>query len=189
MFHMKEFFFWTNFYEAVMFILGQHCKWWLCSLIHLENFYFIKESGLQWMNDSLSCLGGFPVGLLWLVGWCRGRCTWRSPHGQMGTYLNAHLWHIFLCCHVEEEEEDGEKEDLGCLESEKVKVKSFSHVQLFGTPWTVAYQACPSMGFSRQEYWNGWPFPSPGDLPDPGFKPGSPALQADALPSEPPEKP
>ena len=56
-------------------------------------------------------------------------------------------------------------------------------------PWTVAYQAPPSMGFSRQEYWNGLPFPSPEDLPDPGIEPGSPALQADALPSEPPGKP
>ena len=58
----------------------------------------------------------------------------------------------------------------------KVKVKSLSHVQIFATPWTVAYQAPPSMGFSRQEYWNGLPFPSPGDLSDPGIEPGSPAL-------------
>ena len=63
--------------------------------------------------------------------------------------------------------------------SEK-KVKSLSRVQLFATPWTVAYQAPPSMGFSRQECWSGLPFPSPGDLPNPGIKPGSPALQADA---------
>ena len=54
------------------------------------------------------------------------------------------------------------------------------------TPWTVAYQAPLSMGFSRQEYWSGLPFPSPGDLPDSGIEPRSPALQADALPSEPP---
>ena len=52
--------------------------------------------------------------------------------------------------------------------------------------WTIAHQAPPPMEFSRQDYWNGLPFPSPGDLPDPGIKPGSPALQADALPSEPP---
>ena len=57
------------------------------------------------------------------------------------------------------------------------------------TPWTVAHQAPLSMGFSRQEYWSGLPFPSLGDLPDPGIEPGSPALQADALPSEPPGKP
>ena len=52
------------------------------------------------------------------------------------------------------------------------------------TPWTVAHQAPLSMGFSRQEYWNGLPFPSPGDLPDPGIEPGSPALQADDLLTE-----
>ena len=67
-----------------------------------------------------------------------------------------------------------------------VKVKSLSRVRLFATPWTVAYQAPPSMGFSRQECWSGLPFPSPGDRPDPGITPWSPALQADALPSEPP---
>ena len=65
-------------------------------------------------------------------------------------------------------------------------MKSVSHVQLFVTPWTVAHQAPPSMEFSRQEYWCGLPFPSPGDLPNPGIEPGSPALRADALPSEPP---
>ena len=69
------------------------------------------------------------------------------------------------------------------------KVKLLSRVQLFATPWTVAYQAPLSIEFSRQEYWSGLPFPSPGDLPDPAIKPGSPALQADALPSEPPGKP
>ena len=68
----------------------------------------------------------------------------------------------------------------------KVKVKSFSRVRLFATPWTVAYQSPQSMGFSRQEYWSTLPFPSPGDLPNPGIKSASPALQADALPSEPP---
>ena len=68
-------------------------------------------------------------------------------------------------------------------------MKSLSRVRLFATPWTVAYQAPPSVGFSRQECWSGLPFPSPGDLPDPGIEPGSPALQADALLSEPPGKP
>ena len=59
----------------------------------------------------------------------------------------------------------------------KVKVKSLSHFLLFGTiPWTVAYQALLSMGFSRQEYWSGLPFPSPGDLPNPGVEPGCSAL-------------
>ena len=65
-----------------------------------------------------------------------------------------------------------------CLESE---VKLLSRVRLFATPWTVAHQAPLSVGFSRQEYWSGLPFPSPGDLPNPGIEPRSPALQADAL--------
>ena len=75
-----------------------------------------------------------------------------------------------------------------CNSSMKVKVKSLSHVQLFATPWTVAYQLPLSMGFSRQEYWSGLPFPFPGDLPNPGIEPESSALQADTLPSEPPGK-
>ena len=58
----------------------------------------------------------------------------------------------------------------------KVKVKLLSRVRLFATPWTVAHQVPLSMGFSRQEYWSGLPFPSPGNLPDPEIEPGSPAL-------------
>ena len=71
----------------------------------------------------------------------------------------------------------------------KVKVKSLSRVGLFATPWTVAHQASPSMEFSRQEYWSGLPFPSPGNLANPEIKPGSPALWADTLPFEPPGNP
>ena len=67
-------------------------------------------------------------------------------------------------------------------------MKSLSRVLFFATPWTVAYHT-PSTGFSRQENWSGLPFSSPGDLPDPGIEPRSPALQAEALPSEPPGKP
>ena len=67
----------------------------------------------------------------------------------------------------------------------KLKVKSLSRVRLFATPWTVAHQAPLCMGFSRQEYWSGLPFPSPADLPDPGIEPGTPAFQADSLTSEP----
>ena len=67
-------------------------------------------------------------------------------------------------------------------------MKLLSRVRLVATPWIVARQASPSMGFSRQEYWSGLPFPSSGDLPNPGIKPGSPTLEADALPSEVPGK-
>ena len=68
-------------------------------------------------------------------------------------------------------------------------LKSLSHIQVFATSWTVALQAPLSMGFCRQEYWSGLPCLPPGDLPDPGVKSHSPALQADSLPSEPPGKP
>ena len=66
-------------------------------------------------------------------------------------------------------------------------MKSLSHVQLFATPRTVVCQAPPSMGFPRQEYWSGLPFPSPGNLLDSRMKPKSPIVQADSLPSKPPE--
>ena len=65
----------------------------------------------------------------------------------------------------------------------------FSHVRFFVIPWTVARQPPLSMGYFRQEYWNGLPFPSPRDLPNPGIEPRSPALQEDSLLSEPTGKP
>ena len=68
-------------------------------------------------------------------------------------------------------------------------LSSRSVVWLYATPWTVAYQAPPFLRFPRQDFWSRLPFPSPGDLPDPGIEPRSPSLQAEALPSEPPGKP
>ena len=80
--------------------------------------------------------------------------------------------------------------------SEKLKIphvcgvlSHFSCVQLLATPWTVAHQAPLSMGFPRQEYWSGLPFPSPGDLPEPGIKPVSPALTGGFFTTEPLGKP
>ena len=98
-------------------------------------------------------------------------------------------------CRVELQEGTVEREDGvdpkvksldGLITRILSEVKSLSRVRLFATPWTVAYKAPPSMGFSRQEYWSGLPFPSLGDLPDPVIEPGAPALQADSLPSESP---
>ena len=71
----------------------------------------------------------------------------------------------------------------------KENVAALDHARFFATPWTVAHQAPLSMGFSRQQYWSGLPFHPPGDLPDPGFKPESPALQAASLPATPSGKP
>ena len=73
--------------------------------------------------------------------------------------------------------------------SELSQSSKLSLVWLFVIPWTVAYQAPLSIGFSRQEYWSGLQFLSTGDLPDPGIRPGSPSLQEESLPSEPPGKP
>ena len=73
--------------------------------------------------------------------------------------------------------------------TERKKSEVSQSIQLFMTSWTVAYQVPLSMEFSRQEYWSGLPFPSPGESSWPGIEPRSPALQADALPSEPPGKP
>ena len=93
------------------------------------------------------------------------------------TFQQSLLWTWTLICY------------LITWPKERKKVKSLSRVRLFVTPWMVAYQAPQSMGFSRQEYWSGLPLSFPGDLPDPWIEPGSPTLQSDALPSEPPGKP
>ena len=77
-----------------------------------------------------------------------------------------------------------------CFSSSSLSVLSCSVVSdSFVTPWTVTHQAPPSLGFSRQEYWSGLPFPSPGDLANPGIEPRAPALQVESLPSGPPGKP
>ena len=81
------------------------------------------------------------------------------------------------------EAEDVKKRWQEYTESER-KVKLLSRVRLFATPWTIAYKAPLSMGFSRQGYWSGLPFPSPEDLPDPGIEPASsasPTVQVDSL--------
>ena len=70
---------------------------------------------------------------------------------------------------------------LMCYKIESEKWSRSSGVWLFAIPWTVGYQASPSIRFSRQEYWSGLPFPSPRDLPDTGIKLASPALQVDSL--------
>ena len=75
------------------------------------------------------------------------------------------------------------------LSEDTEEMKLLSRVWFFVILWTVAYQDPSYVEFSKQEYWSGLPFPSPGDLPNPGIEPRSPSLQADTLPSEPPGKP
>ena len=124
------------------------------------------------------------------------------------THLNAEFQRIarrdkkpFLsdqCKEIEENNIMGKTRDLfmkirdtrGTFHASSVQsVQSLSCVRLFTTPWTVAFQAPMSMGFSRQEHWSGLPCLPPGHLPNPGIEPRSPALQVDSLPSEPPGKP
>ena len=105
--------------------------------------------------------------------------TLRQLRGFLGTTGYCHIWRLGY----------GEITQPLMRAWREGKGKLLSPVQLFATPWTVAHQAPPSVEFSRQEYWSGLPLPSPDDLPDPWIEPRSPALQADALPSEPPGKP
>ena len=125
-----------------------------------------------------------------MIGSVTSLKAWVLSSCQFCLLQGIHFFHVYL----NDWKVDGAalgitaRYDIAQLKMRKVKVKSPSRVRLFATPWTVAYQAPPSRGFSRQEYWSGLPFPSPEDLPDPGIKPRSPALKADALTSEPPGK-
>ena len=110
-----------------------------------------------------------------------------TPHPQSGSLqshqgpgirLPSNLWAVSCYPTLTIRKKERKKE--------RKKVKWLSHVRLSVTPWTIAHQASPSMEFSMHEYWSGLLFPSSGDLPDSGIEPRSPALQADALPSEPP---
>ena len=106
------------------------------------------------------------VGVYYLPGRCMCWSTWKLPKPD----ATGILWR---------------------LSQVHVHAQWLSCVQLFEAPWTVACQTPPPMEFSRQEYWSGLPFPSPGDLPNPGMEmePRSPALQANSLPAELPGKP
>ena len=104
--------------------------------------------------------------------------SWRNNAHYLQTMLQGHSNQNSMTLAQKQTHRSMEQDRV------KVKVKALSRVRLCD-PWTVAHQAPLSMGFSRQEYWSGLPFPSPGDLPDPGIEPKSPALQADALTSEP----
>ena len=122
-----------------------------------------------------------PISLLWSQTLTQGSGSLIAERGRGYSELRwgtPSSWHL-LCLHP------GSLSST-LLISHACVLSCFSSFQLFATPWTVARQAPLSVGFSRQEHWIGFPFPSPGDLPSPGIKPRSPALQADSLSSEPP---
>ena len=174
----------------LMLILYPHTEKFLCLLHHFSTPITVNIIGTDWMihvvrisdvchlftllycfNYSHFCFHHYRLALL--------SCTSNITTAFLFAFRYPGLEiKILYCCTL-----------YSSIQYTKVKVKSLSRVWLFATPWTVAYQAPLSMGFSRQECWSGLPFPSPGDLPNPGIEPGSPALQADALPSEPLGKP
>ena len=113
--------------------------------------------------------------LLWLVleffpAWSQGPSLGSCPRGSHNTWDMTVFW-----CSTFPTTNRSVREH-SCM------LSRFSHVQLFATVWTLAHQPPMSMGFSRQEYWSELPCPPPGDLPDPGIKSESPALQVDSWP-------
>ena len=149
------------------------------------SWLFISGGQSTWASVSASVLpkniqGWFPLGLTGLISLLSKGCSRVfSQHCSSKTLILQHSTFLSSNSHI------------GTWPLEKPwrsEVMSLSRAQLFVIPWTVASQAPPSIGFSRQEYWSGLLFPSPGDPPDPGIEPGSPTLQADSLTSEPPGK-
>ena len=124
-----------------------------------------------WSTDFYFLEVGEPQGTLWPLALCIIRVLHRTV--CKGPYY-------YLCYETDTEARDAKW--LGC------KCESLSRVQLVVTPWTVAHQAPLFTEFSRQEYWSGWPVSYPGNLPDPGMEPRSPALQEDSFLSKPPGK-
>ena len=157
---------------------------WLLRKAFLSLIVILWNSEFKWVYLSFSPLPLAPLlfSAIWKASSCNHfaflhffflgmvllpvSCTmsWTSIHSSSGALSYLIPW-IYLSLPL-----------YNRIKKRKKKVKSLSHVWLFATPWTVAYQSPPSMGFSRQEYWNGLPFPSPGDLPDPGIETESPAL-------------
>ena len=126
---------------------------------------------IGWWGDNLNLLRPIRT-FLWIAWYFKYSCLYcLSLYGRKNVvvcylFFKHCVWCVCVCIHIERE----------IYLSMCVHAQSFSLAWLFATTWTVAHQASLSIEFSRQEYWNGLPFPSPGDLPDPGIKPASLAL-------------
>ena len=172
------------FFKEKNRLIDKYCYFCNISLGSLSLKKYCQGRGEQ-RQELLFCL----ISVLWFFnGRCISLCSLQNK--REGILERAHL--LLLPCKDlflrDFKVLTGAKfQEMAELRENNEFVKSLSHLQTFAMPRTVAYQAPPSMGFSRQEYQSGLPFPSPGDLPDPGIEPRSPALQADALPSEPHE--
>ena len=152
----------------------------IVSYVYFRSFFQMLTATTKWKKLTTWWSGAFSPQAFWSL---------RIAHVTSANQRTVHEWiayHVAPLPHQAFQntllKTSGE---LGVWGARK-KVKSLSGVRLFETPWTVAYQASPSMGFSRQEYWSGLLFPSPEDLPDPRIEPRSPALEADTLTTEPP---
>ena len=141
-----------------------HCCW--------EIFVFLtcfrSETDKTWWEDSFCLSVAFQISCMWL----ENLICLPEPLIQR----NWELMFSLFCFYFLTPQLEGRHNSDKLIYSIQWKWSRLSRVWLFATPWAVAYQASQSMGFSRQEYWSGLPFPSPGDLPDPGIEPGSPAL-------------
>ena len=138
---------------------------------NLENLFIQWQTGQ--LAHNLSFKTHHPPARIWISHPICWHLTSLKPQQTTPCILTPFPWKLTLICKA-----DPAKSDYEYLThfTDTPPRKSLSRVQLFATPWTVAYKALLSMGFSRQEYWSGLPFPSPGDLPHPGIEPGSPAL-------------
>ena len=123
-----------------------------CSEISCQVDHELYARMKKWTNEQ--CLPINHCRVLWTKGVQLGWCIPAEPKLAARDHDFSPEWPLNIC----------------------LTWKSLSHVQLFASPWTVARQAPLSMGFFRQEHWSGLPFPSPGDIPDPGIESGSPAL-------------
>ena len=140
-------------------------KKWLCKeMTHWKRPWCWEGLGAGGEGDNRVWDGWMASPARWTWVWVNSRSWWWT--GRPGVLLFMGSQRV----------RHDRATELNWTELMKVKVKSLFRVQLIATPWTAAYQAPPSMGFSRREYWSGVPLPSPGDLPDPGIKPRSPIL-------------
>ena len=186
-------------------VSGWHCSLF-CNCCYSQKNDFNKS----WQDQALVVSQKFQVQYVWNSNRIQRRkqfeiCSWKSAHAE-GRPPTQKLIVEDDCgkggCHGQPPAHTGlprNSQELRCNQSpedterEEDKFQWVTEVKVArvvsDSLRPVACQAPPSMGFSRQEHWSGWPFPSPDDLPNPGIKPGSLTLQADSLPSEPPEKP
>ena len=146
--------------------------------IHGSSLYFLLNFAVNFKTDGILQAG--------TLEWVASPFSRRSSQPRDGTQV-SHIAGGFFTSWVTREAQT-ENYLTAATELTCVVLLNQLCLTLFETPWTVARQVTLSMEFSRQEYCSGWPFPSPGDLPNPGIKPRSPALQTDSLPSEPPGK-